>query len=64
MLSIAAWAGLKVAAGNYEVADDKGKKIGNSSAINGGDTIGYVDDPNTSHPPDANAVYNWNSARG
>lgn len=29
-----------------------------------GAVIGYVDNPDTSHPPDQNAVYNWNSSLG
>lgn len=62
--SLLAWAGVKVAGGQYKVEDSNGVKIGNAGVSADGGVIGYVDDPNTSHPPDQNAVWNWNASLG
>ena len=64
LLGAIALAGVKVAAGQYTVYDDHAVQIGKAGAVSGGDTIGYVDDPNQNHPPNTNAVYNWDASLG
>jgi len=45
------WAGAKVAAGQYNVEDANAGKMGNAGVSADGAVIGYVDNPDTSHPP-------------
>lgn len=43
--------------GNYKVRNSGGVDIGNATVSGGGSLIAYVDNPNTSHPPDSDAVW-------
>src|SRR5262245_14070725 len=51
-----ALAGVTPTNGNYKVYDQAGTQIGNATVSDSGAQIGYVDNPNTSHPPDTNGA--------
>lgn len=61
MLGAIALADTLPGASNYDVEDSNGTHIGTASTSRGGDTLAYVDDPNTKHPPDTNGSFTLQS---
>lgn len=63
LITAIAWAA-KPPNGTYNTFDQNGTNIGWTGVSNHRNDIGYIDNPNTSHPPDTNAVYNYNPNTG